>query len=149
MGDRAVLDGPSALTGLRSVCHYELRRPRRLVAVGLEFDEGELLVEVDPDLDEVALSFGVGLTGPVPSHWPEATRRPVTDAAGYRDLRGLDSAWRWVLWNQQGYCDAFQIELGPAGATTTLQYLAVAGALECRRVVPGSPSGGFSGWLGR
>jgi hypothetical protein len=134
VGDRAVLDGPTCLSDLHSVWHH-VEPDHGLVAVEFEFGEGVLLVEVDPGFDEVELPFGIGLTAPVPRHWPDATRESVTGTTAYRELRGLDSTWRWVLWNQRGYSDAFQIELGPAGATTTLQYLAIASKLERRVVV--------------
>jgi hypothetical protein len=86
---------------------------------------------VDPTHDEVDLSFHPSKR-PAPRRWKDATRH---DAAGvYADVMGLSSAWRWLLRNQQGYRDGFQIEFGPAESTITLQYLAIASRLELRRV---------------
>jgi len=70
---------------------------------------------------------------PLLRHWlsdavPTGTDQP--DAG----LLGRDSAWRWVLRNQQGYQDAFQIELSTPSSTTTLQYLAMASRLYVRHV---------------
>ena len=65
-------------------------------------------------------------------YWLDATRQ---NAAGvYADVLGLSSVWRWLLHNQQGYRDGFQIESGPAQSTITVQYLAVASRLALRRV---------------
>lgn len=58
----------------------------------------------------------------------------MTSAPLYMGLQGAGSTWRWLLRNQQGYTDAFQIELGDAGEETTLQYLAIASKLEVRLV---------------
>lgn len=61
---------PGGLSGLRAVRHHE---DGWLVAVELQFDEGALLVEVNPDYDDVHVS----LTPDAPvalAYWPDARR---------------------------------------------------------------------------
>ena len=77
------------------------------------------------------LSFAESAPSPL-RHWDEVVRRDAADI--YADVVGLSSDWRWLLVNQQGYHDAFQIEFGPADSTVTVQYLAAASRLELRRV---------------
>jgi hypothetical protein len=99
----------------------------------LHFDEGFLGIEVDPDHDEIQLSFDE--VGPSALRYrDDVVRRDAADL--YADILGLSSAWRWPLCNQQGYRDGFQIEFGPADSTITVQYIAAASRLEPRRVTP-------------
>jgi hypothetical protein len=121
---------PGGLAGLRRVSHYE---EEWLVAVGFHFEDGILLVEVDPEYDDVAITLTP--TGPVTlAYWPDARCVDATRASLYAGLAGAGSIWRWALRNQQGYTDAFQIELVTETVTTTLQYLAIASRLEVRTV---------------
>lgn len=134
MSDGAVVPGPFALHRLAQVRHVvDDEDDRWLVAVQFRFDEGFLGIEVDPDHDEVDLSFDES-GWPALRDWSDVVRRDAADA--YADVIGLSSAWRWLLCNQQGYRDGFQIEFGPADSTITVQYLAAASRLECRRVNP-------------
>src|SRR5690349_8742518 len=119
MGEKACSDGPLILTGLEDVVHYVDPESGDLPAVEFRFAEGHLLVEVDPNLDEVELSFS-WFRPEVLTHWPEASQKSMIDAYPYLGVRGCSSAWRWVLQNQRGYADAFQIELLSEGATTTI-----------------------------
>jgi hypothetical protein len=134
MSDGVAVPGPFALHRLAEVWHVvDDEDDRWLVGVQFRFDEGFLCIEVDPDGDEVDVSFDESGRSAL-RHWDDVVRR---DAAGaYSDVLGLSSAWRWVLCNQQGYRDGFQIEFGPADSTITVQYLAAASRLECRRVKP-------------
>jgi hypothetical protein len=134
---------PGGLAGLRAVRHHEDREAGWLVAVEHLFDEGVLLVEVNPDYDDVHVSLTpegpIGLT-----YWPDTRCLDVTSTPLYAGLRGSGSTWRWLLRNQQGYTDAFQIELEPEGEPVTLQYLGIASMLKVRHVIPlpgpGDPS---------
>jgi hypothetical protein len=131
MSNGMAIPGPFALSRLAEAHHLLVTERQWLVAVQFRFDEGFLGIEVDPKHDEVDLTFDASRC-PAPRHWKEATRH---DAAGvYADVMGLSSAWRWLLRNQQGYRDGFQIEFGPAESTITVQYLAIASRLEPRRV---------------
>lgn len=143
MTDHIAVPGPFALHHLREVRLHTSLAGGDLVAVHFGFDEGFLSVEVDPRHDEVDVSFNA-LAEPSPlRHRPDALRHDVRPdrlgAGAYRDVLGLSSTWRWLLVNQQGYRDAFQIEFGPAGAEVTLQYLALASALQPRRVTAMTP----------
>jgi hypothetical protein len=133
MGEKAAIEGPSGLTDLQDVFYYGDPEHVGLAAAALQFAEGFLLVQVDPNLDEVELSF----TAHRPEalvHWPEASARSMIDDVVYQGVRGLNSAWRWVLRNQQGYDDGFQIELGSAADPVTIQFIAAASSLEVLRV---------------
>ena len=134
MSDGVAVPGPFALHRLAEVRHVvDAEDDRWLVGVQFRFDEGFLGIEVDPDHDEVDLSFDESGWSAL-RHWDDVVRR---DAAGaYSDVLGLSSTWRWLLCNQQGYRDGFQIEFGPADSTITVQYVAAASRLECRRVKP-------------
>jgi len=124
---------PSVLTDLAEVVHLAyVDDPSWLVAVQFRFEEGYLHVEVDPDDDTVEVSFDPRRRRPL-RHWVSDSVPAKTDQH-YAGLLGMTSAWRWVLRNQQGYEDAFQIELSSPSSTTTLQYLAMASRLHLRRV---------------
>lgn len=129
--DRTAVPGPFALQRLAEVHHVLYDDGGWLVAVEFRFDEGYFAVEVDPDHDEVEVSFDESAPSPL-RHWDEVVRRDAADI--YADVVGLTSTWRWLLVNQQGYHDGFQIEFGPADSTVTVQYLAAASRLELRRV---------------
>jgi hypothetical protein len=103
-----------------------------LVAVQFRFDEGYLHVEVDPDHDTVEVTFDPRQRPPL-RHWMSDSAAIQTDQHS-ASLLGMTSAWRWLLRNQQGYEDAFQIELSTPSSTATLQYLAMASRLHLRRV---------------
>jgi hypothetical protein len=135
MGEKARIDGPSILTELEDVVYYVDPETGDLPAVEFRFAEGHLLVEVDPNLDEVELSF-TWFRPETLTHWAEANPRSMIDAPPYVGVRGCSSAWRWVLQNQQGYDDAFQIELLSDDATTTVQLVAVASCLRVLLVRP-------------
>jgi hypothetical protein len=125
-------NGPFALNRLSEIRHL-VYTAGWLVAVQFGFDEGFLSVEVDPDSDEVDVRFHH--PDPLPlRHWPEAVPQPDPGGTGHPAVLGLSSTWRWLLYNQQGYRDAFQIEFGPPGAEVTLQYLALASRLVTRQV---------------
>jgi hypothetical protein len=128
-----VVPGPFALSRLAEVSHVLDDEVGWLVGVQFRFDEGFFGIEVDPDHDEVDLSFDASRPTAL-RHWDRVARRDAADV--YADVLGLSSAWRWLLYNQQGYRDGFQIEFGPAEATITVQYIAVASRLEVRRVRP-------------
>jgi hypothetical protein len=131
---------PGGLAGLRAVRHHEDREAEWLVAVELQFDEGVLLVEVNPDHDDVHVSL-TPPEGPIAlTYWPDTRCTDVTSTPPYAGLAGSGSTWRWLLRNQQGYTDAFQIELEPEGEPITLQYLGIASVLKVRHViaVPGA-----------
>jgi hypothetical protein len=131
MTDGIAIPGPFALHRLADVHHVLDEDGEWLVAVQFRFDEGFLAIEVDPDHDEVELSFDEA--GPSAlRHWDDVVRLDAADV--YADVLGLSSAWRWLLCNQQGYRDGFQIEFGPADSTITVQYIAAASRLEPRRV---------------
>ncbi|MFC4044543.1 DUF6334 family protein [Dactylosporangium siamense] len=121
------------LTGLVEVVHLaHAEDPAWLVAVQFRFDQGYLHVEVDPDDDTVEVSFDPRQRPPL-RHWaPDAV--PTQTNQHLAGLIGSTSAWWWVLRNQQGYEDAFQIELSTPSSTTTLQYLAMASRLHLRHV---------------
>jgi hypothetical protein len=127
------LSGPSVLTGLAEVVHLaHMDDPSWLVAVQFRFHEGYLQVEADPDDDTVEISFDPQQR-PQLHHWVSDSVPTQVDQH-YAGLLGMACAWRWVLRNQQGYEDAFQIELGTPSSTTTLQYLAMASRLHVRHV---------------
>ncbi|MFC6023701.1 DUF6334 family protein [Plantactinospora solaniradicis] len=124
---------PSILTNLAEVVHVAYNDdPSWLVAVQFRFDEGYLHVEVDPDDDTVEVSFDPRQR-PQLRHWMSDSV-PIQMNQYYAGLLSMTSVWRWVLRNQQGYEDAFQIELSTSSSTTTLQYLAVASRLHLRHV---------------
>lgn len=133
MSDDVGLPGPFALHCLADVDHVLCPgEPGWLVAVRMRFDEGFLSVEVNPEDDTVTVSFDP-LRPPPLRHWADdVLTYPANDH--YPDILGLSSTWRWTLQNQQGYQDAFQIELESPPTTVTLQYLAVASRLDSRRV---------------
>ena len=135
MGEKASSDGPIILTELADVVHYIDPETGDLPAVEFRFAEGHLLVEVDPNLDEVELAF-TWFRPETLSHWPEATPKSMIDAPPYLGMQGCSSAWRWVLQNQRGYDDAFQIELLSDDATTTVQLVAAASCLQVLLVRP-------------
>ncbi|WP_238005556.1 DUF6334 family protein [Dactylosporangium sp. AC04546] len=121
------------LTDLAEVVHLAyMDDPSWLVVVQFRFDEGYLHVEVDPDDDTVEVSFDPRQRPPL-RYWVSDSVPTQTDRH-YAGLLGMTSAWRWVLRNQQGYEDAFQIELSTPSSTTTLQYLAMASRLHLRHV---------------
>jgi hypothetical protein len=129
MTDGIDIPGPFALSRLTEANHLLSAEGGWLVAVQFRFEEGYFGVEVDPGHDEVELSFDPS-SRPTLRYWRDAVRR---DAAGfYAGVLGQSSTWRWLLCNQQGYRDGFQIEFGPAQSTTTLQYLAIASRLQPR-----------------
>jgi Family of unknown function (DUF6334) len=85
-----------------------------------------LSVEANP-ADTVEVSFDP-LKAPPLRHWvDDSTHHSANEY--YSDVLGMTSAWRWMLRNQQGYYDAFQLELGPATSTVTFQYLVSASVL--------------------
>jgi hypothetical protein len=135
MGEKASSDGPMILTELEDVVHYIDPDSGALPAMEFRFAEGHLLVQVDPGLDEVELSF-TWFRPEMLTHWPEARPKSMIDEPPYEGLRGCSSAWRWVLQNQRGFDDGFQIELLAEGATTTIQVLAAASCLQVQLVVP-------------
>jgi hypothetical protein len=121
------------LTDLAEVVHLAyVDDASWLVAVQFRFDEGYLHVEVDPDDDTVEVSFDPQQRPPL-RRWVSDSLPAPTDQH-YAGLLGRTSAWRWVLRNQQGYEDAFQIELSTPSSTTTLQYIAMASRLHLRHV---------------
>ena len=124
---------PSGLTDLTEIVHVTTADdPAGLVAVQFRFEEGYLQIEVDPDDDTVEFSFDPRQR-PALHHWaPQSTPNPMNQH--YAHLLGSNSAWRWVLRNQQNHEDAFQIELSTPSATTTLQYLAMASQLQLHHV---------------
>jgi hypothetical protein len=108
-----------------------------LVAIEFHFVQGFVLVQPDPDTDEVIAGFNdVAIDAEV----GEVSWLDVSTSAIYRDVIGSDALWRWFLVNQQGYRDGFQIELEQRDAdnkttsTATFQYLVVASELYVRRV---------------
>jgi hypothetical protein len=121
------------LTDLAEIVHVTyLEDPTWLVAVQFRFDEGYLQVEVHPDDDTVGVSFAT-LHRPPLRHWASDSMSSQMNQL-YAGLLGRNSAWWWVLRNQQRYEDAFQIELGAPPSTVTLQYLAMASRLHLRHV---------------
>jgi hypothetical protein len=58
----------------------------------------------------------------------------MIDIVPYDGIRALNSAWPWVLRNQQGYDDGFQIELGMAADPIAIQIMAAASYLQVLRV---------------
>jgi hypothetical protein len=123
----------SVLTALAEVVLLaHMDDPSWLVAVQFRFHEGYLQVEVDPDGDTVGISFDPQQR-PRPHHWASDSV-PVRTDQYHAALLGMDSAWRWVLRNQQGYQDGFQIELATPSSRTTLQYLAMASRLHVAHV---------------
>jgi hypothetical protein len=121
------------LTDLAEIVHLAYTGdPSWLVAVQFRFNEGYLHVEVDPTNDSVDVCFDPRTRPPL-DHWG-SDAVPSRTSQRYAGLLGRKSAWRWLLRNQQGYEDAFQIELSTPSSTTTLQYLAIASRLHLRRV---------------
>ena len=94
-----------------------------LVAVQFRFDEGYLGIDPDPDHDAVEVSFAESAPSAL-RYWDAVVRRDAADACA--DVLALSSTWRWLLVNQQGYRDGFQIGFGPADSMITVQYLAAA-----------------------
>jgi hypothetical protein len=129
--DRMAVPGPFALSRLAEAMHVVDEDGGWLVGVRFRFDEGFFGIEVDPDHDEVNLSFDESRPAAL-RLWDGVVRRDAAEV--YADILGLSSAWRWLLRNQQGYCDGFQIEFGPASSTITVQYIAAASRLDVRRV---------------
>lgn len=125
----AVGPGPVVLTCLEDLVHYVDPETGRVAAVGFEFAEGFLDVQVDPDSDEANLSFGQSRPDRL-VWWPEAAPHSVIETAPYKAARGLNSVWRWQLRNQLGYTDGFQIELGATDSPLIIQVVAAASALE-------------------
>jgi hypothetical protein len=131
VSDESQLYGPAVLSHLAEVQHVMSGRSSEdwLVAAEFRFDEGYLSVEVDPSDDTVDVSFDPARQ-PTLRHWANGAVRHDANER-YADVLGLGSAWRWVLRNQQGYQDGFQIELGYAFLPVTFQYVAMASRL-CR-----------------
>ncbi len=129
--------GPQFLEGLSRVRHGVYQDTAMLVAIDLRFVQGSVLVQVDPDTDEVITSFD---DAAIDAEVDEVSWLDVSTSADYRDVIGSDTLWRWHLVNQQGYRDGFQIELEQRGSdnkatsTATFQYLALASEIEVRRV---------------
>jgi hypothetical protein len=95
-------------------------------------------VEVNPGDDTVEITFD-RTRQPELVHWTvDTVRHDATDRYGH--VLGLSSSWRWILSNQQGYQDGFQIEFGPPQSTVTIQYLALGSRLEIRNVSPALPT---------
>jgi hypothetical protein len=73
-----------------------------LFAVALHFNEGVLVIEVDPDDDTVSMRLSpvVDLV-----HWPHAVATDRSVERSWPLRLGANCRWRWLLMNQQGYQD--------------------------------------------
>lgn len=134
MEDDGTFSEPFALSSLSEVVHVmTVSAPGWLVAVQFRFDEGYLSVEANPADDTIEVSLDP-LNSPSLRHWAtDSTAHSANEY--YSDVLGMTSTWRWVLRNQRGYQDAFQLELGPAASTVTFQYLVSASRILPRRVI--------------
>jgi hypothetical protein len=133
------VDRPSdeELTGLRRVVAHRLvfsdGSLPMCVAYSLRFREAVLLIEVDPDTDSIVLTVGSGpelqfTDGDLP------VPLDLTTEAPWATVRGALAGWRWLLTNQQGFTDGFQLELVTDGGSTTFQWMAEASQLRCVQV---------------
>lgn len=129
VSDASQLYGPAVLSRLADVQHVMVSGSSEdwLVAAQFRFDEGYLSVEVNPSDDTVDVSFDPARR-PTLRNWANGAVRHDANER-YADALGMDSAWRWMLRNQQGFQDGFQIELGTASLPVTFQYVAMASRL--------------------
>ncbi|XVU30295.1 DUF6334 family protein [Actinoplanes sp. CA-054009] len=122
------------MTNLAEIVHLSFSDdPSWLVAIQFRFTEGFLQVEVNPADDTVEVFLDPSHR-PSLRHWASESTS-VSMNGRYAELLGTNSAWWWLLRNQQQYEDGFQIEFGPESSTTTLQYLATASRLHLRHIV--------------
>jgi hypothetical protein len=132
------VDHPSTkeLTGLSRVVAYdwaEREEKAMYVAYALRFREAVLLIEADPDTDSVVLSVAAG---------PELTvrrdelPRPIelTKDTAWAQCLDATAGWRWLLTNQYGYTDGFQLELVRGEESVVVQWMVWASQLYCIRV---------------
>jgi hypothetical protein len=130
-------DQVAVLTELTRVTEYTYAEAgvvddRWLVAVALHFAEGTLVIEVDPNSDEVTMRLVevVAL-----DHWSDAAiARDATQQPAWASHIDAHCLWRWTLTNQQGYTDGAQIELELGQSTITVQWVAGASRLQVARV---------------
>lgn len=108
------MDMPSdePLSGLSRVVRHRLiydGQELMCAAFSLRFAEGVLLIEAEPNTDTIHLSIGAG---PELRFDPDSVPVPedVTKTEPWASLVGADVGWRWLLVNQQGYVDGFQVE---------------------------------------
>jgi hypothetical protein len=126
-------DQVAVLTELSRVTEYMYAEAgvvddRWLVAVALHFAEGTLVIEVDPNSDEVAMALVAFV---VLEHWSDAAiARDATQQPAWASHIGAHCLWRWTLTNQQGYTDGAQIELELGQSTITVQWVAAASKLH-------------------
>jgi len=128
----------SVLTDLSAVAEYTYADddgvdPRWVVAVALHFAEGVLVIEAEPDTDQVEMRLQPDAEL---KYWAgESATADASQRAVWSGLLGADCGWRWQLTNQQGYTDGAQVELATGrDRTTTLQWVCVASALKEARV---------------
>jgi hypothetical protein len=128
-----VADHVSVLTHLAGYVEYRYENTL-IAAVALDFDQGKLVVEVNPDDDTVAirLSQNVELL-----HWADAIAYERTDESPWSSRLGANCVWRWLLTNQQGYQDGAQVELSRDGQYFVVQWIAQASSLRTAQVVVG------------
>ncbi|GAA0577624.1 hypothetical protein GCM10010172_73000 [Paractinoplanes ferrugineus] len=88
---------------------------------------------MNPEDDTVEVVLDPSARPPLRYRAAESASMPMSER--YAGLLGRNSAWWWLLRNQHQYEDGFQIELGAASSTTTLQYLAMASRLHLRHVI--------------
>jgi hypothetical protein len=97
------------LTSLSAVSQYTRAAhgeadPHWLAAVALHFAEGVLVIEAEPDTDEVAMRLAPAVNL---AHWAGTSAvEDVSARAGWSGLLGASCGWRWHLTNQQGYASA-------------------------------------------
>jgi hypothetical protein len=136
----AFVDHPSdeELTGLSRVVAYdwaERDEKPMYVAYALRFREAVLLIEADPNTDSVVLSIA---SSPELTIRRDELPRPVdlTEDAGWAECLEAIAGWRWLLTNQNGYTDGFQLELIRSGESVVVQWMVWGSELYCVRVPP-------------
>jgi hypothetical protein len=125
------------LTNLRKYVEYTLgvfgdSQGHALVAVALHFNEGVLVIEVDPEDDTVDIRLGSEADL---LHSPGTTESDRSFEPQWSPLLGFNCAWRWVFTNQQGYRDGAQVELSHDGQHFGFQWIAAASSLLAAEVI--------------
>ncbi len=110
---------------LQSVTYLYVDDDPALSGIELGFDDGVLLLTVNPDSDTIVCAASPG----------SGVRVDVSNKEHWRLAVGLPCAWAWSMTNQFGYTDGIQFAFNPEqGDDVGFQLVAMASHLDVSQV---------------
>lgn len=116
-----------SVVGLVEFLPTEMDLPVRYDEYEFAFERGKMVVTAIAEDDTISLS----LDGATLPHAFDLSR-----VAPWDRLVGCDIRWVWLLTNDRGYTDGFQIELGRPGECWAIQLMCGGSALSARAIAP-------------